>query len=316
MLSLGDNLGTIQRTVNPRAIPRTMIMLLPLLLLLAAACSSDPDDPIISSEQEAGGPEYSGTIITTDMAVGVNRLLFGVTDREGMPIRGEASDVGVFFLVPGEDARELRQSVTADFVVWPSAVGGVFSTEVDLVEAGLYELDINFTSNDGNEIFAQTTFLVKDESETPAIGTTAPASVTYKAGDKEDLSHITSSPIPDPDLYQLSIHEALQQDKPLVVVFATPAFCVSATCGPQVGELTKVKDVVGDQANYIHVDVFEDPHLIEGGRPTGSLVPAVLEWGLPTEPWTFIVDKNGLISAKFEQFTTAGEIEAKLLDIL
>jgi hypothetical protein len=30
----------------------------------------------------------------------------------------------------------------------------------------------------------------------------------------------------------------------------------------------------------------------------------------------FIVDKEGLVSAKFEQFTTAGEIEAKLLEIL
>ena len=51
-------------------------------------------------------------------------------------------------------------------------------------------------------------------------------------------------------------------------------------------------------------------------RPTGGLVPAVEEWGLPTEPWVFIVDSNGLISAKFEQFTTAGEIETKLLEIL
>ena len=140
--------------------------------------------------------------------------------------------------------------------------------------------------------------------------------MTYKAGDKEDLSQITSALIPDPDLYQLSINEALQQGKPLVVVFATPAFCVSATCGPQLEELAKVKDVIGTRANFIHVDVFEDPHLIEGGRPTGDLVPAVLEWGLPTEPWTFIVDKNGLISAKFEQLATATEIEIKLLEIL
>jgi len=40
------------------------------------------------------------------------------------------------------------------------------------------------------------------------------------------------------------------------------------------------------------------------------------EWGLPTEPWTFVIDSQGLVQAKFEQFTTADQIEAKLLEIL
>ena len=312
MLNPPNTFRTIQRTVNPCAI----IMLVPLLLLLATACSSDTGNPIISSEIEPGGPEYSGVVITQDIAVGSNRLLFVVIDREGMPVKGTSSNVGVYFLTPKEDARDLRQTVNAKFVAWSTAAGGVFSTEIDLIEGGLYQLDINLTSSNGVEIFAQTNILVQDDPQTPAVGTAAPASVTYKAGDKEDLSQITSALIPDPDLYQLSINEALQQGKPLVVVFATPAFCVSATCGPQLEELAKVKDVIGNRANFIHVDVFEDPHLIEGGRPTGDLVPAVLEWGLPTEPWTFIVDKNGLISAKFEQLATATEIETKLLEIL
>ena len=192
----------------------------------------------------------------------------------------------------------------------------MFVAEFDLDVAGAYEIDIDFTSNDGTPIFAQTSFIVKEEPSTPAIGSPAPASVTHTAAGTDDISHITSSPEPDLDLYELSVHEALEQDKPLVIVFATPAFCVSATCGPQVGELSKIKERVGDRANYIHVEVFEDPHLIEGDRPTGGLVPAVDEWGLPTEPWTFIIDSQGLVQAKFEQFTTAEEIEAKLLEIL
>ncbi len=312
MLNPGNKLETISRALTLR----TLLILVPLLLLLAAACSSDSEDPIISSEQEAGGPAYSGTIITTDMAVGVNRMLFGVTDREGMPIIGDSADVGVYFLVPRADARELTKEVTANFISWPTVIGGVFGAEVDIPLGGVYELDIRYTSSDGVEVFAQTSFLVKDESETPSVGSPAPASVTHTLADAEDISHITSSPEPDPELYQLSIDEALTQDKPLVIVFATPAFCVSATCGPQVGELTKVKAIVGDRANFIHVEVYEDPHLIENQRPTSGLVPAVKEWGLPTEPWVFIVDKEGLVSAKFEQFTTAGEIEAKLLEIL
>ena len=312
MLILAHRVGPIAQVLNRR----TLLFLTPLLLLLIAACSSGSDDPIISSEQQAGGPDYSGIIITTDMSVGVNRILFGVTNREGMPVPGTTSTVSAYFLVPMQDTRELKDSATAEFVSWPTSHSGVFVAEFDLDVAGAYEIDINFTANDSTPIFAQTSFLVKEKPSTPAIGSPAPASVTHTAAGTDDISHITSSPEPDLDLYELSVHEALEQNKPLVVVFATPAFCVSATCGPQVGELSKVKESLRDQANYIHVEVFENPHLIEGNRPTGNLVPAVEEWGLPTEPWTFVIDSQGLVQAKFEQFTTADQIEAKLLEIL
>ena len=311
MLNLANGHELILKMVNPRA----LLFLVP-LLLLTAACSSSSEDTIISSEQQAGGPEYSGVIVTTDMAVGVSRIMFGVINRDGMPELSTSSDVKVYFLVPQEDARELKQSLPARFVNWPTTVGGVFVADLDLDTAGAYELDIRYTSSIGAPIFAQTSFLLKEEPSTPALGTAAPASVTHTAALADDISHITTSPVPDLDLYELSIHEALQQDKPVVIVFATPAFCVSATCGPQVGELTKVKESVGDRANYIHVEVFEEPHLMKDARPTGDLVPAVEEWGLPTEPWTFIIDSQGLVRAKFEQFTTASEIESKLREIL
>jgi hypothetical protein len=140
--------------------------------------------------------------------------------------------------------------------------------------------------------------------------------VTPTARDVDDLSRITTDNPPDPDLYQLSIHEALEAGKPLVVVFATPAFCVSATCGPQVEMVSQVKERHLGEANFIHVEVFENPHLIQGGRPTGGLAPAVEEWGLLTEPWTFVIDREGKVHAKFEQFTPAEEIEEALREVL
>ena len=32
-------------------------------------------------------------------------------------------------------------------------------------------------------------------------------------------------------------------------------------------------------------------------------------WNLPSEPWTFIVDGEGLVYAKFEGFATGDELE-------
>ena len=206
MFNLAKGFGTFPRALNQR----NFLLLAPLLILLVAACSSGSDDPIISSEQEAGGPEYSAILITTDMAVGESRVMFGVVNREGMPVPGTTSEVGIYFLVPGEDARELKESVTANFVNWPTSVGGIFAANLDLDIGGLYEMDIDYTANDGTSVFAQASFILQDDSSTPAIGSPAPASVTHTAADAEHISHITSSVTPDLDLYQLSIHEALQ----------------------------------------------------------------------------------------------------------
>ncbi|MCI0788956.1 MAG: hypothetical protein J4N88_05180, partial [Chloroflexi bacterium] len=185
MLILANGAGQISRILAPR----TLFLLAPLLLFLAAACSSGSDGPIISSEQQAGGPEFSGVIVTSDLAVGVNRILFGVVNRDGMPVLGETSEVGAYFLVPGEETRELKDSVTATFISWPTVAGGVFMAEFDLDLAGIYELDINFTSSDGAPVFAQTSFMIQEKSSTPAIGSPAPASVTHTAAGTDDISH-------------------------------------------------------------------------------------------------------------------------------
>ncbi|MCH7606223.1 MAG: hypothetical protein IH962_03620 [Chloroflexi bacterium] len=289
-----------------------------LLMVLAAACSAAATpSPTVPPASLLGGPDFSAIIITTDMALGPNRVVFGLIDRDGMPVRTNEAQVSAFYLTPGQDAGELRASGAAKFMHWPVGGQGVFSTSLDLDRAGFWQLQATTTTDDGTPVVALGAFQVKDKAETPAIGDPAPRSVTLTAGDVDDLSKISSSGQPDPDLYRLSVHQALDEGKPLVVVFATPAFCVSATCGPQVEIISQLKDQYSDRANFIHVEVFKDPHLIQGRRPSPEgVVAAVDEWNLPTEPWTFVVDKEGRIHAKFEQFTTVEELEAALLEVL
>lgn len=285
------------------------------LLMLAAACGP----PAISSATPTPLPpipEFGAIIITTDLALGTNRVVFGIVDRDGMPVRSEQAHVRALYLPPGQAPGEERSSAAAKFMRWPAGAQGVFSASLDFDTAGFWQLEVSSTTPDGKPVLAKGAFQVKEKTDTPSLGATAPRSVTLTGADVDDLSTITSSTNPDPDLYELSVHQALDEGKPLVVVFATPAFCVSATCGPQVEVISQVKDRFSGQANFIHVEVFENPHLIQGGRPPGGTVPAVDEWNLPTEPWTFVIDKEGRIHAKFEQFTTAEEIEAALREVL
>lgn len=287
------------------------------MLLLAAACSAAPTaTPIPTVPPVPNGPEYGAIVITTDLAVGTNRVVFGIVDRSGMPVRSQQAQVRALLLAPGDAPGVERASGVAEFKQWPAGPQGVFSTSLDFDTAGFWQLEVSTTGPDGASVVAQGALQVKEKSDTPSLGDPAPPSVTLTGADVEDLTHITSSTEPDADLYKLSVDQALTAGKPLVVVFATPAFCVSATCGPQVEVLSAVKDKFGDKANFIHVEVFKDPHLIQGSRPPiDATIPAVAEWNLPTEPWTFVVDKDGKVRAKFEQFTTGEEIESALNEL-
>ena len=280
-----------------------------LVVFLLASCSSPQSPTPIAIQAHA-------MVISTDLAVGANRVIFGLVDQEGMPVRAPQAQVQAAYLLPGQEATEVRDSATAKFIRWPAGSQGVFATTLELDTEGFWQLDVKAPGPNGEFLEAKGAFQVKARSNTPSIGQPGPPSVTLTSADVEDLATITSSPVPDPDLYQLSIHDALETGKPLVVVFATPAVCFTNTCGPQVQVVSQLKERFKDQANFIHVEVFADPHLIEGTRPTGGVVPAVLDWNLPTEPWTFILDQAGTVQAKFEAFATEEELGEALEIVL
>ena len=287
------------------------------VLAATVACSSSATSvPSPTDTPFPQGPEVSVIVVTTDYGVGSNRVAFGLVDRDGTPVRSSEAQVRAVYLTTDESGGEVRDSATAEFRQWPVGAQGVFTTNLEFNAIGFWEIEVDATTADGTAITARGAIQVKPETATPLIGQAAPASVTATGDQAEDLASITSSPQPDPDLYRLSVHDALGSGKPLVVVFATPAFCVVATCGPQVEVISQLKERYSAQANFIHVEVYKNPDEIEGGRPAGGFVKAVSEWRLPTEPWTFIVDQDGLVRAKFEAFSTFEELEKGLRDVL
>lgn len=294
------------------------------LLLAGSACFSpgggDGDIP------ELGGPQYSALMVSSDLAQGPNRLIFALVDRNNVPVNADTATVLPMYTPPGGADPQLKEAVTAHFLAWPpeGSGRGVFVADVEFDVAGdatrqhpgLWELKVSATDSGGAPVEATTAVRVAAVPATPAIGTPAPRSETPTSDQVDDLAKISSDPDPDPQFYQLSVADALDVEKPLVVLFSTPAFCVSATCGPQLEVLQNLREQYEGRVNFIHVEVFKDPHLIEGNRFAAKKVPAVDEWGLPSEPWTFIVDQEGLVQAKFEQFTPESLLDETLSSLL
>ena len=113
--------------------------------------------------------------------------------------------------------------------------------------------------------------------------------MTLTGSTPEELTAISTDPDPDPDFYDLSVADAVANGRPTVIVFATPAFCQTAVCGPTI-EIAKQAAEGRDGVDFVHVEPFD----VELARANDlQPIPAMFEWGLATEPWIFVIDAEG-----------------------
>jgi hypothetical protein len=145
---------------------------------------------------------------------------------------------------------------------------------------------------------------VAARSASPAVGAAAPRSATPTLATAPAPAITTSRP-PDLPLLRYSVADSLRAHRPFVVTFATPKFCTSRTCGPVVDVVDAVRQrFAGRGVRFIHVEVFRD------NDPSRGYNRWMREWGLATEPWTFLVGSDGRVKAKFEGSVSAAELAA------
>ena len=310
------------RPVWPRNL--TAVLILAWVAALACAPATAPDDPL---SLPPGGPPVSLVVSNSDLAVGDNRVSFGLVDRDYMPVRPDAVAIRAVYYEPGAATGQVRHRTEAEFLPWPpDGRRGVFIANVSFDQAGtatgdtlgVWELHATFEYAQSPAEAAESLTIgsvvsVAPTHRAPFIGDAAPLSDTPTVMTVTDLRTISSSPEPDPALYRLSVAQAVRSGSPSVVTFATPAFCVTATCGPQVSDLSELAAEYEGRANFVHVEVYRDPHLINPADPARELVLAVDEWGLVSEPWTFVVGSDGRITDRFEQYVPPRVLEAALL---
>ena len=65
----------------------------------------------------------------------------------------------------------------------------------------------------------------------------------------------------------------------------------------------------GKRVVFTHQEIWQD-------FATKKVFSTIEEWRLESEPWIFIVDRQGMIRARFEGLVTARELETALQDVL
>ena len=190
-----------------------------------------------------------------------------------------------------------------------SGVRGLYVAQLSFSRAGDWGLELLVGQENRPVEAVRFAVTVLDAPTTPAMGSAAPRSRNLIARDVKNLREIDTSPKPDARLHQVRIADAVAQRKPQLIVFATPQFCTSRMCGPVVDIVRTLLPAYGKRVAFTHQEIWQD-------FAEKKMFPTVEEWRLDTEPWVFVVDRDGIIRAKFEGLVTARELESTLQQIL
>ena len=242
---------------------------------------------------------------SSDYQPGSNRVSFLVVDPQSRVITTPTATIWVSTgLKSTPYERTIARSEPIGVPGGESAgVGSIFVTHVRLPRPGKYWLLAIPVG--GTSISALGNLVVGKTSDAPAVGGRAiPSNTPTLASTHGKLSALSTATHPDPRLYRLSVAQALTRHVPFVLTFATPKFCQSRTCGPVVDVVDAVaRKLAATPVRFIHVEIYKD------NDPAKGFNRWVKQWNLPNEPFTFLVDREGIVRAKLSGAFSVGELE-------
>ncbi len=172
-------------------------------------------------------------------------------------------------------------------------------------QAGRWGVEVTATPKSGGApITVQAPFTVLDQPHVPAQGQIPPASKNDTFATNSAIETLCSR-TPACSLHDKVIGDVLGKGRPLVVQFSTPAFCQTRFCGPVLEVLLSQVPAYKDRVDFVHIEVWQD-------FQTQKFRPAMAEWGLQTEPWTFFMSSDGKVAGHFESIFS----EVELVDAL
>jgi hypothetical protein len=181
------------------------------------------------------------------------------------------------------------QTTTSD----PNAATVVYSTKVNFPSNGEWRIAALIKKDGKLTASLLPSAVVGSYSKIPRVGQKAPLIHTPTPADVgNDLSKLTTRIPPDTQ------HEVDYADvygkEPIVLLFATPQFCQSRVCGPVVDVAEQLKQLYGDKAAFIHMEIYDD------NDPSKPVRPQVRAFHLPSEPWLFAIGRDGRIKNVIE----------------
>lgn len=276
--------------------------------LLAACGGDDGSDAGAGADGEAAGKANllalfapQGVLVTGSE----QRTTFALADADGIPIRD----------LPGELDFSLRQDgeeleVTTVGSQTEGIPTGYYPVRFTVTEPGDYEIT---TTYDGDELTPRA-FVVSppDEVAIPGPGDMMIPVDTPTAEDDRGVDPICTSVPPCP-LHEVTLTEALDEDRPVAFLIATPEFCQTTMCGPVLDVLLAEVDAHPD-VRFVHAEVYADPRAVDN-ITQATVAEAPVEYALPFEPALFLANSDGTVSARLDNLYDADELRTELANL-
>ena len=281
------------------------------------AAADVPGWPLAGSVEAEFLPVVMSSLIT----YGHNRFLYNVLDASYRQVASEDVPSRVDFYALERDP--VAPVARGGAVYLSSGLGrGLYRTEVDFDCVGEWGAEVFVQGADGEWASERLRFTVFPVGDTPAIGEPGLLSDSLTAATPEEAALISTDQYPYLPAYDKTVAETVTSGRPSLVFFATPAFCQTGFCGPTVELVKSVAREHPDQLEFVNVEPYA-LHMTENGlqpllSEEGQLqpVPAALEWGIPVEPYLFLLDAEGDVFAKFEGVVGGDELRAAVEDVL
>jgi hypothetical protein len=259
----------------------------------------------------------SGPVLVPSVSLlekGRNRVGFALFDTAGKQISGAGVAIYVGkidgsgahgpYVARTESLKVAPQFESKQTATDPDAARGVYVADVPFKREG--KLAVLAVAKLDGRLVATDPIAVKvgqTGATPPGPGQKAPVVHTLTPADVAgDVAKIDTRIPPAPALLKDDFAKVVGK-KPVVLTFATPQLCQSRVCGPVVDVVAEVQSRFGDKVSFIHQEIYEDNDTSKGLRSQ------LAAFHLQTEPWTFVIDRKGVVSTRLEGAFSPGELE-------
>jgi hypothetical protein len=174
----------------------------------------------------------------------------------------------------------------------PDVANVVYSAELNLPGPGEYRPVALIKEGGGWAKVGLRSIKVGEFAKIPRPGDKAPLIQTPTAESGGALTELSTRVPPDTQ-NRVNYADVLGKE-PILLLFTTPKFCQSRVCGPVVDVAQQAQDHFKGKANFIHMEIYNE------NDPANGVRPQVRKFHLPTEPWLFAINREGVVSATIE----------------
>src|SRR5690242_10558964 len=278
-----------------------------------------PGSKTLAELQKNLGPGPVLAPAVSDLKPGLNRFGFGLFDRSRKQISETPAAIYIQNVKGGpvlgpfvahDESLAVQKDYQSETVAKdPNAASSVYVADIRFNTPGNYRAMAVVRLDDRLVAATQAgpPLRVVKNDPVPGVGDKAPLITTpTSASVNGDLDKIDTR-TPHDDMHQVNFRQVVGK-KPVVLVFATPLLCVSRVCGPVVDIAQQVEHTFpqAKQFAFVHMEIYNNNKVIDGYRPQ------VAAFRLPTEPWVFVVGKNGKIAARMEGAFSVAELQNAL----